>query len=97
MIHVENDWYVDVDKYCYVLAKYNGTRLDKDGKEVEVWTDQKYYATLKKALAGYFKIKTKELLSQKDYEIWDAIKMLENKLADVEKKIDLILREQEEA
>lgn len=41
MIHVENDWYVDVDKYCYVLEKYNGTRLDKDGKEVEVWTDQK--------------------------------------------------------
>ena len=60
MIHVENDWYVDVDKYCYILAKYNGTRLDKDGKEVEVWTDQKYYATLKKALAGYFKIKTKD-------------------------------------
>jgi len=96
MIHIEKDWYIEPDKYCYVLGRYLGKRMDKNNKEVDVWSDQKYYATLKKALAGYFKIKTKELLSQKDYEIWGAVKMLEKEMNTLEEKLNNILKEETE-
>lgn len=95
MIHIEKDWYIDSDKYCYVLGRYLGKKESKDGKEVEVWADQKYYATLKKALAGYYRIKTKELLSEKDLEIYDAIKMLEKELNKIETLLINILKDDE--
>lgn len=96
MIHIESNWYIDADKYGFVLQKYNGTRTDKDGKEIEVWTDQKYYSTLKKALAGYFRVKSRNFVSSEDREIKDAIKELDKHYTALENKLNDMLREEEE-
>ena len=93
MIHIEDNWYIDADKYGFVLQKYNGKRLDKNGEEIEIWTDQKYYSTLKKSITGYFRMKNRDFVSSNDKEILDALKELNRHHIELENKLDNILKE----
>ena len=54
MIHVVDDWYIDVDDYQYILKKdLYRTRIDKKtGKESNEYKIAGYYSSLSKALDG---------------------------------------------
>ena len=54
MIHIIDDWYVDVDDYQYILKKdLHRTRIDKrTKKETEEYKIAGYYSSLSKALDG---------------------------------------------
>lgn len=54
MIHIIDDWYVDVDDYQYILKKdLYRTRIDKKtGKESNEYKIAGYYSSLSKAIDG---------------------------------------------
>ena len=90
MIHIEGDWYIMVDEMCYTLQKKVGTRIDKEtGKEITVWSDPRYYSTLYKAVEGYFRARTVELLSHREIELKTALE----ELLGLNKHIDELLKE----
>lgn len=75
MIHVEGDWYIDVDNNCFTLGKrYEST--DKKGNKVYVLSKCTYHRDLKQAVYAYFDVKEKEVLKGKDLEIVDALKIV---------------------
>lgn len=67
MIHIEGDWYILVDDSCYVLQK--------DGE------NKGFYSTLYKALQGYVKYQTIEVLSDKQITLTEAVNLLHRHLS----------------
>lgn len=92
VIHVEDKWYIDVDKWSYTLQKYAGKKPDKNGVETDQWTDQKYYGTLNAAIMGYYGIKAKEILMKKDIELYEALKTLNEYYKTIDTKLSEIMR-----
>ena len=89
MIHVEGDWYIDVDNNCFTLGKrYEST--DKKGNPTYVLRNCTYHSDLKKAVYAYFEVKEKEVLIGRDIEITDALKivaMTYSKLSEMLEKV----------
>ncbi len=75
MIHIEGDWYIDVDSTCYTLGKRTES-VDKKGNKVYVLNKCTYHRDLKQAVYAYFDVKEKEVLKGKDLEIVDALKIV---------------------
>lgn len=75
MIHVEGDWYIDVDANCYTLGKRYES-VDKNGNPTYVLRNCTYHGDLKKAVYAYFDVKEKEVLIGKNIEITDALKLV---------------------
>lgn len=92
MIHVEGKWYIDIDKWSYTLQKYAGKKTDKNGVEVDQWTDQKYYGTLNGCIIGYYGIKAKEILMNKDMELYEALDTLNKYYQTIDDKLSEIMR-----
>lgn len=92
MIHIEDKWYIDVDKWSYTLQKYAGKKTDKNGVEVDQWTDQKYYGTLNGCIIGYYGIKAKEILMNKDMELYEALDTLNKYYQTIDDKLSEIMR-----
>lgn len=70
MIHLEGDWYIDLDPYCYVLQKFMGT--DKKGNSV--YRYQTYHGSLERAVKEYVNLAPFRVLTDKDMEFADAVK-----------------------
>lgn len=95
MIHIEDDWYILVDEMCYALQKKLGTRIDKQtGKEVTVWSDPRYYSSLYKALQGYLKVRTVEILKGREIELRTALSELYGYYTRIEDLLKEILKDE---
>lgn len=93
MIKLENNWVIEVDPNCYTLRKYVKTVTDKDGVERNVYTNDKYYGTLKQAILGYIRVSTAEVLADKEMSLTDALKCVDKRLEHIEQMLDEITRE----
>lgn len=81
MIHVKDDWYIEVDEYSYNLQQYNGIYVDKKGNEIKQWKNATYHPTLDKALWQYVQYRVRDALSENDViEIKDAIQIVRSEL-----------------
>lgn len=75
MIHVIDCYYVDSAGLDYtVLRKKTGNR---NGEEKEVYEPKGYYNSLKAAVKTVGKLYRKDLLNKQDYELDEAIKVLQ--------------------
>ena len=87
MIHIKDDWYVDVDEASYNLQQYAGVYTDKNGNEIKQWKNQTYHSTLDRALWQYVTYKVRDALKDNDIEIKEAITILQNELQQARKDI----------
>ncbi len=82
MIHLEDDWYIELDPNCFILQKFMG----KDKKGNPIYRYQTYYATLEKAVFGYVNSAPYRVLVDKDVEFAEAVKLINeeyNRLHDI--------------
>ena len=89
MIHIDGDWYIDIDDYTYNLQQYAGTTVDKDGKERTVWKNISYHSSLANALYHYEIRMIRESLKP-DMELDEAIKHIDNQFNELERKLTKI-------
>lgn len=80
MIHVKDDWYIDVDEYSYNLQQYNGVYTDKKGNEIKQWKNQTYHPTLNKALWQYIQYRVRDALKDEDMEVMQAVQTIREEL-----------------
>ena len=80
MIHIKDDWYIDVDEASYNLQQYTGVYTDKNGNEIKQWKNQTYHATLDRALWQYVTYKVRDALKDNDIEIKEAIQIIREEL-----------------
>ena len=80
MIHVKDNWYIDVDECSYNLQQYAGVYTDKHGNEIKQWKNQTYHATLDKALWQYITYRVRDALSADDIEVKEAIVIIRDEL-----------------
>lgn len=74
MIHIVDDFYVDVDELNYtVCRKSTGIR---NGIEVDVYKPCGYYGTLRGAVKGVVEKNRRKMLAEKEVELVEAIKIL---------------------
>ena len=90
MIHIKDDWYVDVDEASYNLQQYAGVYTDKNGNEIKQWKNQTYHATLDRALWQYVTYKVRDALKERELEVQEAITILQNELQQARKDISNI-------
>ena len=95
MIKLDNGWIIEVDLNCYTLRKYVKTVTDKNGKSNNVYTNDKYYGTLKQAILGYIHVRTGELLAEQELTLQGALKCVDEHLSNIEHMLAEILREKE--
>ena len=91
MIHIDKDWYVDVDQYSYTLEQYTGDSVDKDGVVRHNYKNQTYHATLDKALKQYCREVIKGKLAERDMELKEAIELIKDLSANVDETVERIL------
>lgn len=95
MIRLENGWVIVVDENVYVLKKFIKWKTNKKTGEQEiVWSDGRFYSTLKQAIQGWIRVSTSELLSDKNLTLVDALKCVTEHLVHIESMLDEILHEQ---
>ena len=87
MIHVKDDWYIDVDEYSYNLQQYNGVYTDKNGNEIKQWKNQTYHASLDKALWQYVVYRVRDAVKDQDLEIKEAVQIIRNELKQAKQDI----------
>lgn len=87
MIHIKDDWYIDVDEASYNLQQYMGVYTDKNGNEIKQWKNQTYHATLDRALWQYVTYKVRDALKDNDIEIKEAIQIIREELQKARKDI----------
>ena len=92
MIHIDKDWYIEVEDGCFTLQKYARTYTDKQGVERNEYTNQRYYATLKQAVLAYYKAQTVEVLRERDLELADALNELTDAYKSIENRLSEIIR-----
>ena len=71
MIQIDTHWRILVDESCYVL------QAQTDETE---WENKGFYSTLYKALQGYVKYQTIEVLSDKQITLTEAVTLLEGQM-----------------
>ena len=86
MIHIKDNWYIEVDDYSYNLQQYNGMYTDKNGNEVKQWKNQTYHATLERALQQYLTYRVRDALTG-ELELNDALKIMHDELQKVREEI----------
>ena len=86
MIHIKDDWYVDVDERSYNLTKFAGTYLDKNGNECKSYTNTTYHRTLADALKQYMVYVVRDAL-EPDMEIKEAVQVLWDAVAQAKEDI----------
>ena len=64
MIHIIDDYYMDADKNCFMLHRWNGkTTTDKNGRENKANVQTMYYSTFDDFLTGVNKHMTRQAVS----------------------------------
>ena len=82
MIHIKDDWYIEVDEYTYNLQQYVGTYTDKNGVTKDSYKNVTYHRTLADALMQYTRYRVRDSLTN-DSELIEAINTLKNELESV--------------
>ena len=90
MIHIKDDWYIDVDEASYNLMQYAGKRPDKKGELVDSYKNITYHSTLEKALKQYIRYRVKDSL-QADMELVEAVQTVQACLAEVASELKACL------
>lgn len=75
MIHIKDDWYIEVDERSYNLQQFVDTYIDKDGVERNIWKNVTYHGTLTEALDRYLRRVAHDSL-QDDMDIVEALERL---------------------
>ena len=74
MIRINECYTIDADKYCYVLYYDDGSvKIGKDGKERKDRDVLGYYGSLQNALTAIFDFKLKEITSDGEKSLSDAL------------------------
>ncbi len=74
MIRIDEHYVIDADQYCYTLFYDTGKmKVDKDGKSRKVRDVLGYYGTLGKAVQALFDLKLKEITSEGEKSLYDAL------------------------
>ena len=82
MIHVKDDWYIDVDEASYNLMQYAGKRPNKNGELIDSYKNITYHSTLERALKQYIRYRVKDSL-QEDMELREAVQAVQVCLSEV--------------
>ena len=93
MIHIDGDWYIEVEEDCYTLKRLCGTRKDKKGNEVADYDSHTYHATLINTVRAYLRKKTAETLRGGEWELTEALKRLTEEFERVDDRLKEILHE----
>lgn len=96
MIHVKDDWYIDIDQYSYTLEQFVVTYVDKDGVERNSFKNQTYHATLEKALKHFSEEVIREKLSEEYMELKDAITVVRECRKSINEAVERLLNDIEE-
>lgn len=96
MIRLEDNWVIEVDSNCYILHKFVKTTVDKTGKSINVYAEDKYFGNLKQAIMAYIRVSTRDLLKDKDLSLTEALKTVDERLKHIEEMLNDILRERGE-
>lgn len=70
------DYVIDADNNCYIVGKER-VRKNKDGEEEKYIFMPKYYGSLAQACGAIYKQRVKELVSNEDMTLAQAIKKIE--------------------
>jgi len=81
-IHIEDNWYIISDKYCYQLTLFSG--YDKHGREK--WLASKFAGTIRTILEVW----AEQMIRDSDAQTFGELKA---KVDELHKKIDQIGRE----
>ena len=92
MIHIMNDWYIDIDEHSYNLQQYAGETVDKDGKQRKNWKNVTYHGTLEQALMQFQRNQIRDTLAEKDLEIAEAIEIVQTFNYMLKKAVEKVLR-----
>lgn len=74
MIKVDENYYIDVDDNCYSV-KIDMHKQDKKG--AQIYTTEGYYGSLEGALKGVIKSMNKRKFSSSDFELKEALKIVQ--------------------
>ena len=80
MIKIDDTYFVDVDGLFYTLKK-KWMGKNKNGEEIETATTLGYYSSLKSALTAAMKYDTMIKLSEGEYTLTEAIRVV-NEVSD---------------
>lgn len=74
MIHIEDDYYIDADKYCYSLVQRRiaGDDAKEPGKEYYSPLNS-YHSTISDCLRAYVTFKQRKQVSEHDQNLQEAI------------------------
>lgn len=73
MIHVYKNWYIDSDRYQYILFKKQ-LRIDKEtGEEYEARDNMTYHPTVSDALTSLCRTLGRRFINENDVELEEAI------------------------
>lgn len=77
MIHIQDNYYIGADTSQYTLIKKSIVQ-EGSNKGKEVQTVIGYYSTIPFAIRSYMDIKARELVSENDYELSEAVGLFED-------------------
>ena len=86
MFHIENDWYIDADDYCYTLMRKTDS-VDKNG--ATIYRDLRYYPTIGAALKGYAEMRLRKITAEKDAELSQGLQYLIKEVDRIGSVVDL--------
>jgi len=91
MIHIKDDWYIEVDESSYNLQQFNGVYIDKHGNTIKQWKNQTFHATLDRALKQYLTYSVRDALqTADDISIKEAIDIIHTALKTAREEISNI-------
>lgn len=89
MIRIDEHYVIDADQYCYTLFYDTGkVKVDKDGKSRKVRDALGYYGTLDKAVQALFDLKLKEITSEGEKSLSDALTEVRGAFCELRKVIE---------
>ena len=71
MIKLNNGYYIDADRWNYILKKSH-SKEDMQDKTIG------YYSTLENAVTGYYDLLTKKQIQKEEWDIKKAVEDLKN-------------------
>lgn len=86
MIHIKDDWYVEVDELSYNLCQFASERVEKDGSKRNMYKNVTYHRTLAEALQQYSKYRIRNAL-QADMTLSEAIETIQNEINKLEQDL----------
>lgn len=89
MIHIDGEYYINVEDNCYTLRRRRTSKPKTDGKEPQdVFEILGYYGTLGGVLKGLGKEVTAETLKPLSTDIADAFSQVADALSHLDKTIE---------